>query len=139
MIETLSSFDWTRFFTILLILMIIGLILAIVLLIWVISRIRRVELPPEADFLTALRLTPLSVVILLDLLDFSLDFLSAPFAWVILGYLGLAPLRGVTTLEALIPGTQALPTMTTAWLLARLTDPRRRQPSQSSQKELPPF
>jgi hypothetical protein len=33
------------------------------------------------------------VVVLLDLLDFSLDFLSAPFAWVLLGYLGLEKLR----------------------------------------------
>lgn len=141
MIETLSSIDWTRFFTILLVLMIIGLIIAIIFLIWVISRVRRIDLPPDADFLTALRLTPLSVVILLDLLDFSLDFLSAPFAWVILSYLGLAPLRGVTVLESLIPGTQVLPTMTTAWLLARLTNPARgqQQVPTPAQKELPPF
>jgi hypothetical protein len=66
------------------------------------------------------------VVILLDLLDFSLDFLSAPFSWTLLGYLGLKPLRTVTMVESTIPGTQFLPTMTTAWIIARLTDPRRR-------------
>ncbi len=59
-------------------------------------------------------------MIALDLLDFSLDFLSAPFAWVLLGRLGLQPLRAVTVIESLIPGTQFIPTMTAAWILARL-------------------
>jgi hypothetical protein len=101
----------------------IGLLLTLILLGWVIWRVRRIRLPPDADFLTALRLTPLAVVILLDLLDFSLDFLSAPFSWTLLSYLGLKPLRGVTIVEALIPGTQFLPTMTVAWLLARYVFP----------------
>lgn len=70
--------------------------------------------------MTALQATPLAVVVLLDLLDLSLDFLSAPFAWVVLGYLGLKPLRGVTMVESLIPGTQVLPTMTAAWLFVRI-------------------
>lgn len=48
------------------------------------------------------------MVLLLDLLDFSLDFLSAPIAWVILG------MRGVAVVEVLIPGTQFIPTMTLA-------------------------
>jgi len=94
--------------------------LAILLLIWVIWRVKRIQLPPEADFMTALQATPLAVVVLLDLLDLSLDFLSAPFAWVVLGYLGLKPLRGVTMVESLIPGTQVLPTMTAAWLFVRI-------------------
>lgn len=103
----------------------VALALALLLLSWVIWRVRRINLPPGADAITALRLTPLVVVVLLDLLDFSLDFLSAPFAWVLLGYLGLAPLRTVTVAEAIIPFTQFLPTMTTAWVVARLTDPER--------------
>lgn len=101
--------------------------LALVTLGWVVWRVRKIQLPPNADAMTALRMTPLAVVILLDLLDMSLDFLSAPFSWVLLGYLGLKPLRGVTVAESLIPGTQFLPTMTTAWVIARLTDPNRRQ------------
>jgi hypothetical protein len=104
----------------------VGLTVALILLIYVVRVIRRIHLPPDADPMTALRLTPLVVVILLDLLDFSLDFLSAPFSWALLGYLGLKPLRGVTVMESLIPGTQVLPTMTAAWVLARLTDPARR-------------
>ncbi|MEW5867827.1 MAG: hypothetical protein AB1894_01015 [Chloroflexota bacterium] len=100
----------------------VGLALSLVFLAWVILRVRRIQLPANADFLTTLRHTPLSVVILLDLLDLSLDFLSAPFAWVLLGYLGLESLRGVTIVESIIPGTQFLPTMTAAWIVARLSD-----------------
>ena len=64
--------------------------------------------------------SPPIVVILLDLLDMSLDFLSAPIAWTLLGHLGLSPLRGVTVVESLIPGTQLLPTMTASWIISRL-------------------
>ncbi len=96
-----------------------ALLLALVVGIYVFTRIRRINLPPDADTLTALRMTPLSVVILLDLLDLGLDIFSAPFAWIILTKLGLGPLRGVTIAEGLIPGTGAIPTMTIAWVLAR--------------------
>jgi hypothetical protein len=67
--------------------------------------------------------------VLLDLLDLGLDFFSAPVAWVILTKLGLGPLRGVTVVESLIPGTQFIPTMTLAWLFARYFDPNRNQPA----------
>jgi hypothetical protein len=97
-----------------------GFVLALVLLAYVVWRVKRIRLPVDADFLTTLRATPFVVVVLLDLLDFSLDFLSAPFAWVLLGYLGLEKLRGVTVIESLLPGTQVLPTMTLAWIAARL-------------------
>jgi len=60
------------------------------------------------------------VVVLIDLLDFALDFLAAPLAWVILDRLGLKALRGVSTVEALIPLTQVVPTMTLCWIGARL-------------------
>jgi hypothetical protein len=99
---------------------------AVALGIYVWVKVRRINLPPDADTLTALRMTPLSVVILLDLLDLSLDFLGAPFAWIILGRLGLGPLRGVTVIESIIPGTQLIPTMTIAWVLARWLRPEAR-------------
>ena len=99
--------------------LVIGLAAAVVLGVWVLLRVRQLRLPEGVDFLSALRLTPLSVVILLDLLDFSLDIFGAPVAWSLLSYLGLRPLRGVTGVESLIPGTQLLPTMTIAWLVAR--------------------
>lgn len=98
----------------------IALALAVLLLLWIIWRVRRINLPPNADWITAMRATPFIVVLVLDLLDFSLDFLSAPFAWMLLSYLGLKPLRLVTTVESLIPGTQFLPTMTAAWVIARV-------------------
>lgn len=104
-----------------------ALLAAIALGVYIWVTVRRVNLPPGADTLTALRLTPLSVVILLDLLDMGLDFLGAPFAWVILTRLGLGPLRGVTMVESLIPGTQFIPTMTAAWLIARWLRPQARQ------------
>jgi len=99
-----------------------GLIITLLFLVWVIKRVRQINLPPDADFLTALRATPLSVVILLDLFDFTLDIFSIPFVWILLGYLGLQPLRTVTVIEAAIPGTQIIPTLTIAWLVARMTD-----------------
>ena len=97
-----------------------ALVLALLVGIYVFTRIKRINLPPDADTLTALRMTPLSVVILLDLLDLGLDIFAAPFAWIILSKLGLGPLRGVTVAESLIPGTGAIPTMTVAWVLARV-------------------
>lgn len=114
-----APFDATQLFYTLLVVLGSVLILAILLLGWIVWRVRRINLPANADFFTTLRATPFSVVLVLDLLDFSLDFLSAPVAWMLLSYLGLQPLRAVTTVESLIPGTQFLPTMTTAWLIAR--------------------
>ncbi len=102
-----------------------ALVLAALLLVWIVWRVRRIDLPPNADFFTALRATPFVVVVALDLLDLSLDFLSAPVAWALLSYLGLKPLRGVTAVEGLLPGTQLLPTMTIAWIFARLMGPDR--------------
>jgi hypothetical protein len=100
----------------------VALVLAIILGAWVFARIRRINLPANADFFTALRATPLPVVILIDLLDLSLDFLSAPVSWAILNRLGLGALKGVSVVEALIPGTQVIPTMTLLWLVARFTN-----------------
>ena len=114
-----TPIDLTNLFYALLIAFGIALVLAIILSIWIIWRVRRINLAPDADWITALRATPFIVVVVLDLLDFGLDFLSAPFAWMLLTYLGLKPLRAVTTIESLIPGTQFLPTMTAAWVLAR--------------------
>ena len=121
----LPSLDWKSILTITLAFMGVGLVLSLLLLGWIMMRIKSIHLPPDADALTALRATPFSVVLLLDLLDLTLDFLSAPFSWVLLGRLGLQPLRAVTVVEAVIPGTQVLPTMTIAWIVARLTDRNR--------------
>lgn len=87
-------------------------------------RIRRLEVPPDAGLIEVLQMVPLSLVVVLDLLDLSLDVLAAPISWFILGRLGLGALRGLTVLEALIPGTQLLPTMTAAWFIARYLAPK---------------
>jgi hypothetical protein len=117
--------DLTRLAYILLALFGVGVIISLLLLIWVIRRIHRIRLPENADVLTALRATPFVVVVVLDLLDFSLDFLSVPIAWFLLRRLGLGPLQGVTLIEGIIPGTQVIPTMTLAWLAARIFTPER--------------
>ncbi len=119
----MAEIDWRPLLYTILTFSAIGLGLTLLLLGWVIWRVRRIQLPQEAGFFTALRATPLIVVILLDLLDMSLDFLSAPIAWTLLSYLGLAPLRGVTVVESLIPGTQLLPTMSIFWIIARFFVP----------------
>ena len=118
------SVDWKGLLTLALILATAGLALSLLLFGWIEWRVRRIQIPPGADALTTLRITPLIVVVLLDLLDFSLDFLAAPFAWVILNYLGLKSLRGLTVVESLIPATQFLPTMMVAWIVARLSRPK---------------
>jgi hypothetical protein len=101
---------------------VLSLVAAILLTLVTYRRLQRLHLPPDADFTTCLRAVPITVVIILDLLDFGLDVFSVPIAWVMLGKLGLQGLRGVAVLEELIPGTQLLPTMTLAWIGIRLYD-----------------
>jgi hypothetical protein len=83
-------------------------------------RLKRIRVPQDADFFTTLRAVPLALVVGLDLLDLGLDTLSAPLEWLILNRLGLTALRNVATFEALIPFTGPIPTLTLAWIAARL-------------------
>ena len=99
-----------------------GILLSIILIIFVVWRIKKIEIPPDANFFEALRYTPLIIVITLDVLDFAFDFLSAPIGWGLLTFLGLDPLRGVTVVEGLIPGTQLIPLMTLTWIFVRVAD-----------------
>jgi hypothetical protein len=98
----------------------ISLIMALLLFIVVVRQVRRIDIPPDAGFQETLLYTPFSVVLLIDLLDFGLDFLSIPFTWVILDRLGLKALRNVSVVEAAVPLTQPIPTMTLAWIGARI-------------------
>jgi hypothetical protein len=104
--------------------MAISFVVAMILFVFVIRRLRRVEIPPNAGFSETLLHTPLLLVVFIDLLDFALDVLAAPFTWVILDRLGLRALRNVAVFEALLPFTQVIPTMTLAWFAARLLGPR---------------
>ena len=116
----LSEIELRQALLLFLLVMATGLLFSLVLLVWVIWKVKRINLPLDAGPVAALQATPFGVVVLLDLLDLSLDFLAAPLAWTLLSYLGLLPLRAVTVLWTLIPGTQALPIMTLAWLVVRL-------------------
>jgi hypothetical protein len=113
--EFLRNFGLT-----LLTLMGVALILALLLLAIIWRQVKRIHIPVDATFGETLRLTPFLVVLMIDLLDFALDFLAAPFSWIILDRLGLKALRGVSMVESLIPFTQAIPTMTLAWIWVRL-------------------
>ena len=96
----------------------LGLALLLLFVVW--RQVKRIHIPPGATFGETLLLTPFLVVLMIDLLDFALDFLAAPISWIILDRLGLKALRGVTMIESLIPFTQAIPTMTLAWIWVRL-------------------
>jgi len=96
--------------------LLLGLILATI----AVSKLRKLDVPPNATFLETLLYTPLIVVVAVDLLDLAFDFLAAPISWTFLDRLGLKALRGVSTVEALIPGTQLIPTMTLCWIGSRI-------------------
>jgi hypothetical protein len=88
---------------------------------WALGKLRekRLRVPAGADFFTTVRNVPLPLLIGLDLLDLGLDVFSAPIIWFILNRLKLQKLRNVATVEALIPFSAPIPTLTIAWLLAR--------------------
>lgn len=96
-----------------------ALVLAAVVLAYAIRKLRRIRLPADADFFTAVRAVPFSLVVGLDLLDLALDVFSAPIVWMLLNRTGLQALRNTAAFEALIPITGPIPTMTIAWLAAR--------------------
>ena len=97
----------------------VALLLALIILVLLDRKLRRLRVPSDADFFTTLRIVPVSLVIGLDLLDLGLDVLAAPVAWAFLKRYNLQALRNVATYEALIPFTGPIPTMTIAWIAAR--------------------
>ncbi len=107
---------------VLVVLMVISLMVAVAGLLAMVRSIRNIRVPRDADFFTTMRFVPLTLVILLDLLDFALDVFSAPVTWIVLDRMGLPNLRNKATIEAIIPATGPIPTFTIAWLLARLFD-----------------
>jgi hypothetical protein len=112
--------DWGALFKLLLAIAVVALILSGIVLAWAFRALRRVRVPANADFFTTVRAVPLSLVVGLDLLDLALDSFSAPIIWFILNRYGLQALRNVATVEALIPITGPIPTLTIAWGAARL-------------------
>ncbi len=96
-----------------------ALLLALVCLARAFVRLRRIRIPPDADFFTTVRAVPLSLMVGLDLLDLGLDVFSTPIIWWLLDRLRLQRLRDVASVEALIPFTGPIPTLTLAWFAAR--------------------
>lgn len=116
MIEFLRTFGLLLALT-----MLTSALLAALVLFIAVRQARNINVPQDADFATTLHYTPFLVVLGIDLLDLGLDFLAAPLAWLLLDHMGLKALRGVSTVEALIPGTQFLPLLTAAWITVRVT------------------
>jgi hypothetical protein len=106
--------------TTLLITMGVSIVIAVLGLFAIIRSIRRLDIPPDADFFTTMRHIPLILTILLDLLDFGLDIFSAPIVWIVLDRMGLPNLRNKAVIEALIPFTSPIPLFTLSWIAARL-------------------
>lgn len=98
----------------------IALVLAAVVLLLTYRSLRRITVPPDADFFTTIRAVPLGLVIGLDLLDLGLDIFATPIVWMILSRFKLQALRNVAAVEALVPFTQPIPTLTLAWFAARM-------------------
>jgi hypothetical protein len=106
--------------TYLLIAMGISLVIALVGLALMVKRVRTMHIPATTDLFTTLHHVPLMLVVLLDLLDFSLDIFSAPIAWAILNRMGLSSLRNTATIQAAIPISNTIPVLTIAWFAVRV-------------------
>lgn len=102
--------------------MVIALVLAGCGLMLMHRRLRRLRVPAGASLTTTLRMVPLGLVIILDLLDFGLDMLATPVVWIVLSQYRLQALRNTAAVEALIPFTQVIPTLTIAWFAVRILD-----------------
>ncbi len=96
------------------------LTLALLLFIFVVRKIRRLDIPPGATLSETLQAAPFTLVAFIDLLDLGLDVFAVPITWVVLDRLNLRALRNVSALEALIPFTGPIPTLTLAWIWVRL-------------------
>lgn len=112
--------DWAPLLKLLAAIAVIAVLLAGLALYWAFRSLRRVRVPANADFFTTIRAVPLTLVVGLDLLDLGLDVFSAPIIWWILNRYGLQSLRNVATIEALIPITGPIPTLTIGWIAARV-------------------
>jgi hypothetical protein len=111
--------DSKTFLQVLLAVVLIALALSGLVLAVAFRRLRHIRLPPNPDFFTTVRAVPLSLVVGLDLLDLALDSFASPIIWFLLRRANLEALRKVATVEAILPFTGPIPTLTLAWLAAR--------------------
>ncbi len=108
------------FIIILLAIFVVAAVVGALLIGWALGKLRerKLRVPAGADFFTTVRNVPLPLLVGLDLLDLGLDVFSAPIIWFVLNRLKLQKLRNVATIEALIPFSNVIPTLTVAWLIA---------------------
>lgn len=99
---------------VLLSLLVIGVVLGLLVLALVWRKLSRIRVPANADFFTTIRAVPLGLVVGLDLLDLGLDIFATPIVWFVLSRFKLQALRNVAAVEALVPFTQPVPTLTIA-------------------------
>jgi len=111
-----QSIDWRPILAFLGIVALVSVTLAALLFAAVHRRLRKIRVPSGADFFTTVRAVPLGLVVGIDLLDLGLESFSAPLIWFILNRYKLQALRNVATVEALIPVSGPIPTLTIAWL-----------------------
>lgn len=116
----MTTDTWRDLGIILLVVMGISLTLGVIVLAIAVRQLRDLKIPQGLGFAETLHYTPFLVVLGIDLLDLGLDFLAAPISWILLDRLGLKALRGVSAVEAFIPGTQFIPTLTACWIGVRL-------------------
>lgn len=123
-------------------LLIVGVVLGALVLALVWRSLSRVRVPPGADFFTTVRAVPLGLCVGLDLLDLGLDMFATPIVWIVLSRFKLQALRNVAAVEALVPFTQVVPTLTVAWFAARMLNlgdaPRRDDPTLIDTEEVRP-
>lgn len=96
------------------------IVVALVGLLLLVRQIRQLRVPRDADYFTTMRLIPVSLVILLDMLDFGMDIFATPIVWIVLDRMGLPNLRNKAAIEALIPFSSPIPTFTLSWIAARM-------------------
>jgi hypothetical protein len=116
----MTTETWRDLGIILLVIMVVSVTLGTIILAVGWRQLKRMNIPQGIGFAETLHYTPFLIVLAIDLLDLGLDFLAAPVSWVILDRLGLKALRGVSAVEAFIPGTQFIPTLTACWIGVRL-------------------
>lgn len=100
---------------------------AVALLVLAARQISEIDIPEDADFFETMQHLPITVPLALDLLDMAFDIFAAPIAWLVLELLGLQSLQLITVIEGAIPGTQLIPTLTMAWIIARMMKKRQKQ------------
>lgn len=91
---------------------------------WLHSRLKLLRIARDTGLGETLRAVPFALVLALDLLDMGLNLFSAPLVWILFHRMGWHKLRNLATAAAAIPGTQLVPVLSIAWIVARIAGRR---------------